>query len=306
MRLIPFILCATILGADSAAGAAPAASVEDQRRTLQDLTVQEDAIAARMGADRNTLSHLLTAVEIFARDPPPPLIVKAQDARDAVNAMILARAIAGELQDRVRSLAADAAQLARLRRQAAVASGDLFSAESAIEDRQGRLDALTRDADLLAPPSTRAAFAGEQPPPSTLSPPTAGRAAVRFGGRLESGLAAQGIAYRTAPGAAVTSPAAASVAYAGPVNGWGEVVILRAGSGCHMVLSGLGKATVKAGQTVAAGAPIGVMPSVGSPPPELYFEVRLARGPVDPARLMGGRTLDVNAGEARLRREGVN
>jgi septal ring factor EnvC (AmiA/AmiB activator) len=164
---------------------------------------------------------------------------------------------------------------------------------------------LTRDADLLAPPSTREAVATEQQPPSSLLPPTAGKVAVRYGGHLGSGLAAQGIAYRPALGAAVYSPAAASIAYAGPVNGWGEVVILRAGGGCHMVLSGLGRTTVRAGQAVAAGAQVGVMPATGSPP-ELYFEVRLARGPVDPVRLMGGRTLDVNAGEASLRREGVN
>jgi len=294
------ILAAAGVGAD-------AASLDDQRKALQGLTVQQDAIAARMGADRNTLSHLIAALELFARDPPPPLIVKAEDARDAVNEMILARAIAGELQDRVRGLAADADQLARLRRQAAVASGDLFAAESAIEDRQSRLDALTRDADLLTPPSTReTVVAAEQPPPSTLSPPTAGRVAIRFGGRLASGLIAQGVAYRTAGAALVSSPADAVVAYAGPVNGWGEVVILRAGGGCHIVLSGLGRTTVKAGQSVAAGAQIGVMPSVGSPSSELYLEVRLARGPVDPARMMGGRTLDVNADEARLRREGVN
>lgn len=298
------ILCAAL----AAASGAHAASLDDQRQALQDLTAREDAIALRMGADRNTLSHLLVALELFARDPPPPLIVRAEDARDAVNAMILARTIAGELQDRVRSLAADAAQLTRLRRQAAVASGDLFAAESAIEDRQGRIDALTRDADLLAPPSTREAVAvAPEPPPSALSPPVAGKVAIPFGGRLASGLTAQGVAYRPAPGASVFSPAAAVVAYAGPVNGWGEVVILRARGGCHMVLSGLGRTTVTSGQSVAAGAQIGVMPSVGSPPPELYFETRLARGPVDPARLMsGGRTLDVDAGEARLRREGVN
>ena len=38
----------------------------------------------------------------------------------------------------------------------------------------------------------------------------------------------RGLAYRPAPGAQVKSPAAAVVAYAGPLNGWGQVVILRA------------------------------------------------------------------------------
>ncbi|HUO12221.1 MAG TPA: peptidoglycan DD-metalloendopeptidase family protein [Caulobacteraceae bacterium] len=301
--LTSLALCLLCLGAP-----AYAASLDDQRRALAALTAKEDALDARMGADRNVLSHLLASLELFARDPPPPLIVRAEDAKDAVNAAILAKALAAELQDKVRVLASDAAQLASLRRQAAVASGDLFASESAIEDRQGRLDAVTQDAALLAPPSVRAAVAAPDagPAPSILTPPTAGRIAVRFGGRLSSGLAARGVAYHPAPGAAVLSPAGGVVAYAGPVNGWGEVVILRAGGGCHMVLSGLGKVTVKAGQSVAAGLPIGAMPTSRSLAPELYLEVRLAQGVIDPAPLMGGRTMDVNANELRLRREGVN
>ncbi len=285
-----------------------AASLDDQRKALAALTTQEDALDARIGADRNALAHLLAALELFARDPPPPLIVKAQDARDAVNAMILAKSLAGELQTRVRSLSAEAQVLARLHRRAAVASGDLFSAESAIEDRQGRLDALAQDASLLAPPAARAEVSAENslPAPTRLVAPTAGRIAINFGGRLESGLPAHGVAYHPPPGAQVVSPAAGTVAYAGPVNGWGQVVLLRAGGGCHMVIGGLGKATVAAGQSVAAASPIGVMPTLGAPPPELYLEVRLARGPIDPARMMSGRTTDVNAAGLRLRRQGVD
>jgi septal ring factor EnvC (AmiA/AmiB activator) len=97
------------------------------------------------------------------------------------------------------------------------------------------------------------------------------------------------------------------IAYAGPLNGWGDVVILRAGGGCHMVLSGLGKVTVAAGQSVAAGAPVGAMPSDGQSAPELYLEVRMPGGPVDPARLMGGeRGANINATGLRLRRQGVD
>ena len=119
---------------------------------------------------------------------------------------------------------------------------------------------------------------------------------MRFGGRLSNGLIAEGVAYRTGLGAPVRAPAAAVVAYAGPLNGWGEVVILRAGGGCHMVLSGLGKVSVAVGQSVAADFPVGVMPIDGQTPPELYLEVRLAGGPIDPAKLMSGaRGANLNA-----------
>ena len=174
------------------AAALPAhgATLAERRRELAQLTAQEDALAARLGADRNALARLLGALETFSRDPPPPLIVNPADAKDAVRAMILAKAIAPELEARAQALSAEeAAALTPLRRQAAQASGDLFAAESAIDDRQGRLDALTADAALLAPPPARR---GERqdaglPPPAHLSAPADGKLAVRFGGRLATG-----------------------------------------------------------------------------------------------------------------------
>jgi septal ring factor EnvC (AmiA/AmiB activator) len=259
---------------------AHAETLDDRRRALLSLTAQEDALAARLGADRNALSRLLGALALFSRDPPPPLLVSPSDAKDAVRAMILAKAIAPQLEARARTLTAEAAALDRIRRQAAQQSGDLFAAESAIEDRQGRLDAIAADAALLAPSQARVAAVGQdaRPAPTHLIAPTDAGAVVR-------------------------SPAAAVVAYAGPLNGWGEVVILRAGGGCHMVLSGLGKVTVNVGQSVAAATPVGVMPSDGQTLSELYLEVRLAAGAVDPAKLMGA---NINPAKLRLRRVGVD
>jgi septal ring factor EnvC (AmiA/AmiB activator) len=79
----------------------------------------------------------------------------------------------------------------------------------------------------------------------------------------------------------VLSPAAATVDYAGPLKGWGLVLILKAGD-YHLVLAGLGSVTAEAGRTVAAGEPVGKMPGEGRP--DLYLEVRKAARPVDPAR----------------------
>jgi septal ring factor EnvC (AmiA/AmiB activator) len=293
----------------AAATAARAGGLDERRRALAQITAQEDALAARIGADRNALARLLGALEMFSRDPPPPLLVRATDARDAVRAMILAKALAPALESRARALRAEADGLKALRHQADQASGDLFAAESAIEDRHGRLDAVSSDAALMAPPAARAAAQGQDalPAPTSLLAPTDARIAVKFGGRLGNGERAQGLAYRPGAGSAVRSPAAALVAYAGPLNGWGQVVILRAAGGCHMVLSGLGKVTVAIGQSVAAGAPVGLMPGDGQSPSELYLEVRMAGSPIDPARLLGAqRGVNVNAASLRLRREGAN
>ncbi|HZZ88936.1 MAG TPA: peptidoglycan DD-metalloendopeptidase family protein [Caulobacteraceae bacterium] len=290
-------------------------NLDQRRQALESLTAQEDALERKLGADRNALSRLLGALALFSRDPPPPLLVSPADAKDAVRAMILAKAIAPQLEARARVLSQEAAALGRLRREAARASGELFAAESALADRQGRLEAVADDAGLIAPPQVRAAAAAQDalPAPTRLMAPTDATISVRYGGRLASGLIARGLAFEAAPGAPVRSPAKAMVAYAGPLNGWGEVVILRAGGGCHMVLSGLGKVSVNVGQSVAAATPIGAMPIGGQLNPELYLEVRCAAGPVDPAKLMSVPDLSgkaggasVNTAKLRLRRQGVH
>jgi septal ring factor EnvC (AmiA/AmiB activator) len=74
------------------------------------------------------------------------------------------------------------------------------------------------------------------------------------------------------------------VEYAGALNGWGAVLILRVQGAYHVVLAGLDQITAAPGQTVAAGAPIGKMPNAVSSEPELYMEVRENGAPADPER----------------------
>jgi septal ring factor EnvC (AmiA/AmiB activator) len=261
------------------------------RRSLADLNAEEMELSIRMGRNRVELARILGAIQLFGRDPPPALLADPREVKDAVRAAILMRAIAPTLAARAHALSVEAEHLALLRRKAAAANGELFTAQSERADRISRLEGMMSDAEALSPPSLRDSAPttgtnGASQAARALVVPVVGPRSAGFGGRLADGARSRGWALQPAPGANVVAPAAAVVDYAGPLNGWGLVLILRAGGGCHMVLSGLGKISVTAGQTVAAGQVVGAMASDGSAARELYFEVRLGGDPVDPAKLI--------------------
>jgi septal ring factor EnvC (AmiA/AmiB activator) len=298
-------------------------SVGGARMRLQRLNLQEAELKLRMGRNEQSLTRMLGALQMFQRNPPPALLVDPRSARDAVRAAILIKAITPELERRARDFTAQSEALKRVRRNADAASGELFKAESAVADRQARIQDLIDqkralqaqlhvDAEVAGGDvqrlAARARSLGElvhtlgdhdvagdpdagEALPLHMTAPVQGQLAHGFGQTAgnpgpENGGAgdrqrAEGLTWNADPGASVLSPAAATVDYAGPLKGWGLVLILKAGD-YHLVLAGLGSVTAEAGRTVAAGEPVGRMPGEGRP--ELYLEVRRAARPVDPAR----------------------
>ena len=298
MRYRWLIVCA--IAAVAGGALAQDTRVADARRTLAQLNLDEAELTRSIGANRGELARLLGALQLFSRDPPPALLVDPKDAKNAVRAAILIRAITPQLEARARALAGQAGELAKARRRAAEAAGDLFAAESAQSDRKRRLDGMVVDAEsaLLAGPQRGFTNAlASQPAPTHLFAPVDSAITTGFGGRLFDGARAAGVAFRPSAGAPVFSPAAGVVDYVGPLKGWGRVVILRAGGGCHMVLSGLGKVSIGTGQSVAAGQLVGAMPMDGQSAGELYFEVRMSGTPVDPAKLISGPALKTRGAE---------
>ncbi|MDP1778011.1 MAG: peptidoglycan DD-metalloendopeptidase family protein, partial [Brevundimonas sp.] len=79
--------------------------------------------------------------------------------------------------------------------------------------------------------------------------------------------------------AEVRAPAAGRVAFAGPLSGWGQVVILDLGPGWRAVISGLDELSVEAGDRVADGQTLGRTGADGEP----AFELRRDERPIDPA-----------------------
>jgi len=101
----------------------------------------------------------------------------------------------------------------------------------------------------------------------------------------------KGVSIATRAGAQVTAPADGWVVYAGPFRSYGQLLILNAGGGYHILLAGMARISVDLGQFVLAGEPVGVMGNgsqvaavlaAGSSQPVLYVEFRKDGSPVDP------------------------
>jgi murein hydrolase activator len=92
--------------------------------------------------------------------------------------------------------------------------------------------------------------------------------------------------------AQVTAPCDGWVVYAGPFRSYGQLLILNAGGGYHILLAGMERISVDPGQFVLTGEPVAVMGggpqsaaavAIGSRQPVLYVEFRKDGTPVDPS-----------------------
>lgn len=129
--------------------------------------------------------------------------------------------------------------------------------------------------------------------------PVSGRIARHFGEPDGTGAHMLGDTLQTQSGAIVTAPADGVVLYAGDFRTYGQLLILDAGGGYHVVLAGMAGIIVSAGQSVLAGEPIGAMGEsrvAGNAAfgdenalPALYVEFRKNGKPVDPAPWWAGR-----------------
>jgi septal ring factor EnvC (AmiA/AmiB activator) len=287
------------------------------RAKLERLNEREAAVRSRIERNRGQLARLLGALQMHSRHPPPPLLVSPRSAKDAVRAAILIRAVTPELEARGRVFAEQAEAVARVRREAAVASESLFQAESDVADRRAEMDRLIAEKRSLEAArfgrdpteaetqalGARVGSVGElvqeltlrRPPeamgaPERFAAPVRGAVLRRFGDEEPGRGRSQGWTWSAAPGSPVLSPATGRVDYAGPLKDWGLVVILRIGGGYRLVLAGIDTTDVNVGRQVAIGEPVGRLgsgegPRRGArPQPELYLEVRNVRGAVDPAR----------------------
>ncbi|WP_237152840.1 murein hydrolase activator EnvC family protein [Oryzibacter oryziterrae] len=123
--------------------------------------------------------------------------------------------------------------------------------------------------------------------------PVRGVAIQSYGDDNGLGGLSQGISVATRAGAQVTAPADGRVVYAGPFRAYGQLLILDAGDGYHVVLAGMERLDVNLDQFVLTGEPVGVMgnqrlasataPDASLAQPVLYVEFRKDGTSIDPS-----------------------
>jgi septal ring factor EnvC (AmiA/AmiB activator) len=121
--------------------------------------------------------------------------------------------------------------------------------------------------------------------------PVNGRKIRDFGGTDDSGGAEKGISLASRPGAQVTTPCDGWVVYAGPFRSYGQLLILNAGGGYHVLIAGMERISVNIGQFVLTGEPVATMGTTSqvasifaanASQPVLYVEFRKDGTPIDP------------------------
>jgi septal ring factor EnvC (AmiA/AmiB activator) len=326
--------------------------VAEAESRLQLLGEGERKLRNALSAKRDAVAEVLAALQRMGRNPPPALLVSAEDALGAVRSAILLGAVLPDMREKAQKLAAELSALMNARkriaeeqerqlRDLAALAGERARIARLIEERQKKqaeteqaiaaerqqAQALARQAetlkDLIArieqglDSKTRAARAAEQKrlndnrpemaalrDPGRLAPavpfaalrgqlsfPVNGVRIREYGAPDSLGGTEKGLSIATKPGAQVTSPCDGWVVYAAPFRNYGQVLILDAGGGYHVILAGLDRISVGVGQFVLTGEPIAIMGSgsqmaaagpTGPGHAVLYVEFRKDGVPIDP------------------------
>jgi murein hydrolase activator len=121
--------------------------------------------------------------------------------------------------------------------------------------------------------------------------PVNGSKIREFGGSDGVGGVEKGISLATRVGAQVTTPCDGWVVYAGPFRSYGQLLILNAGGGYHVLIAGMERISVNIGQFVLTGEPVATMGTssqvasiiaTNASQPVLYIEFRKDGTPIDP------------------------
>nr|WP_319385627.1 peptidoglycan DD-metalloendopeptidase family protein [uncultured Roseibium sp.] len=114
----------------------------DTERRLMSLGENEDAVRLSLVARRDVLAEVLAALQRIGKRPPPALAVRPSDALSAVRSAILLNAVMPELKVETEALAADLAELQRLKSVIAEEKNRLGGDAMRLAEEKSRLELL--------------------------------------------------------------------------------------------------------------------------------------------------------------------
>ncbi len=334
------------------------ANIEATQARLKPLDEREHIFKTSLDERRAVIVEILAALQRIGRQPPPALMVRPEDALQAVRTAIMLGAVVQEMRTQADALAGDLAELLRVRkdidgenaklsRDLATIAHEQLRLNMLIDERQQKetavaqtldaqrqraadlahqvdnlkdliakleqgLDSATRQARLnsraIEEDATRPDLAALKDP-GRLTPavafaanrghlrlPVNGSRIREFGASDSAGGTQKGLSIATRSGAEITAPCDGWVVYAGPFRSYGQLLILNAGGGYHVLLAGMERISVDLGQFVLTGEPVAVMGAVlgggsqvstavatGAKQPVLYVEFRKDGTPIDPS-----------------------
>ncbi len=330
------------------------ANIEATQARLKPLDDQEALIRKSLDERHAAIAEVLAVLQRAGHQPPPALVVRPEDALQAVRTAIMLGAVVPDIREQAEALAGDLADLTRVRkdivgererlaRDLALLGHEQLRLNALIDARQKKQEAteqaldaererasdLAREVDSLKDliaklessldsaaraartetrsieeDATRPALAALKDP-GRLSPavafvatrghlrwPVNGAKIREFGGSDGVGGTQKGLSIATRAGAQVTSPCDGWVVYAGTFRSYGQLLILNAGGGYHILLAGMDRVSVDLGQFVLTGEPVAVMGggsqvsaavATKSKQPVLYVEFRKDGAPIDPS-----------------------
>ena len=301
--------------------------LEAMRAGLRGVAGREQALSAELRAREDEIARLLGVLQRIGQTSGPLVLLHPTGALDTARAGMILSDVAPALDMRAEDLRRDLDELSDLRmlQQSAINTMQrglegIQQARTALSEAMAERTDLprrftedpVRTALLIASTETLAAFAGglseiavnEAPgslPDITgrkgdLPMPVEGLILRRAGEADAAGITRPGIILATRPRALVTTPAAATVRYRGPLLDYGNVIILEPQSGILLVFAGLDVVYGQTGEVLPGGSPVGLMggrdgdllitadaQDTGAQRTEtLYIEVRQDNSPVDP------------------------
>jgi len=289
------------------------------RDGLRAATIRETQLKLQLDAKRDEIERLIAVLQAIGKAPTPSLLLHPSGPTGTARAGMILSDVTPALQREAEALLAELDTLAAARN---IREETLTALEQgligvqtartelsqAISNRTDLPRNFTEDpvqtALLLSSTTTFSEFAsglnqipaGETGAPldiskakGTLGLPVLGAILRRFNEPDAAGIERPGIILATRGGALVTTPAAATIRYRGPLFDYGNVIILEPGSDTLFVFAGLETVYGETGQIIPAGHPVGLMGSrnntdvsTGVSSETLYVEVRQNNLPVDP------------------------